>query len=57
MSAPQAVYVSLAALGIFGAAFLHGQDLPEPARRFNVVATCIRTALLTALLYWGGFFS
>lgn len=53
---PQAVWVLGVAIHVMGNAILHGKKVPDSNTRFDVVRAIFQCAVLTGLLYWGGFF-
>ena len=51
---PQVIYVLLALVNLFLVAYLHGK--PKTVT-WNFWSGFITTILMSALLYWGGFFN
>ncbi len=53
MGWPQIIYLTLSAIGVGFVIAKHGQ----PQKPINATAHLIGTAVVLAILYWGGFFS
>ncbi len=53
MNAPQIVMIVIIALGLGFSLAKHGQ----PRENHNLTKDCISTAILLAILWWGGFFT
>lgn len=53
LHAPQIIILALMAIGLGVSIARHGM----PRTNENVVVSIISTAIMLALLYWGGFFS
>ncbi len=54
MGIAQWVYVTISAVGLLVAAYLHGKPR---GGNFNFWSTAIDTSLTIGILSWGGFFS
>lgn len=55
MTAPAIIYLTLCVVVLFGTVLIH--DKPQENKKYNFWHTLIRVILLTALLWWGGFFN
>lgn len=53
MGYPQYIWIALMALSLLASAHLHGKPKTD---KNNFFTSFVHVGLVTALLYWGGFF-